>query len=89
MKSLLRFDPYESSAILESTISPVVVTILDGHDSVKPLVRAKPKVYFVYATRSLSNPSAADTNGSSNNRVRKWNPLGTNSMIESPNISKN
>ncbi|EDS32815.1 conserved hypothetical protein [Culex quinquefasciatus] len=32
LESVLRFVPYESSAVLESTISPIVVSILDGHD---------------------------------------------------------
>ncbi|EAT43486.1 AAEL005047-PA [Aedes aegypti] len=32
LESVLRFVPYESSAVLESTISPIVMAILDGHD---------------------------------------------------------
>ncbi|XP_055617312.1 TELO2-interacting protein 1 homolog [Toxorhynchites rutilus septentrionalis] len=32
LESVLRFVPYESSAILESTISPIVMDILESHD---------------------------------------------------------
>ncbi|XP_062556981.1 TELO2-interacting protein 1 homolog [Armigeres subalbatus] len=32
LESVLRFVPYESSAVLESTISPIVMAILEGHD---------------------------------------------------------
>ncbi|XP_053690294.1 TELO2-interacting protein 1 homolog [Sabethes cyaneus] len=32
LESVLRFVPYESSVVLESTISPIVMTILDNHD---------------------------------------------------------
>ncbi|XP_055593620.1 TELO2-interacting protein 1 homolog [Uranotaenia lowii] len=32
LEAVLRFVPYESSAVLESTISPIVMNILDDHD---------------------------------------------------------
>ncbi|KXJ77559.1 hypothetical protein RP20_CCG007224 [Aedes albopictus] len=32
LESVLRFVPYESSDVLESTISPIVMAILEGHD---------------------------------------------------------
>ncbi|XP_058812988.1 TELO2-interacting protein 1 homolog [Topomyia yanbarensis] len=32
LESVLRFVPYESSAVLESTVSPIVMNILDDHD---------------------------------------------------------
>ncbi|XP_055523883.1 TELO2-interacting protein 1 homolog [Wyeomyia smithii] len=32
LESVLRFVPYDSSVVLESTVSPIVMTILDNHD---------------------------------------------------------